>query len=328
MKQSLSTLVLLCILHTISAQPSEYELLKEFNGKEIRMLSESDELTFYAIKNRKRGKWGIVYTVQSTDEEYESVEVVKPKFDTIGDFESADFTLVEQDGKWGILYQPTASNYSQVVNVDFNYSDAMIRNDFGIASLVVKSGGKWGQIDPYEKFDISGFLFATAFDVPLTSVDSWSASHMATARRKLGADIIEMDFGNGDGVFKSRHANSKLWGMYQSLSENELTELIPMEFDSLHFFSWNGFFTPVYQSGKVGFYLSKWSYNEQAKQSVPCLYDDYQRFSADGVSKLACKRDGKWGWVNWLTGEEESEFYAETSDDLQYPYYHQATWFE
>jgi hypothetical protein len=73
MKQSLSTLVLLCILHTISAQPSEYELLKEFNGKEIRMLSESDELTFYAIKNRKRGKWGIVYTVQSTDEEYESM---------------------------------------------------------------------------------------------------------------------------------------------------------------------------------------------------------------------------------------------------------------
>jgi len=328
MKQSLSTLVLLCLTTVIFAQPSDYELLKEFNGKEIKMLSESDELTFFAIKHRRLDKWSLVYTYPSIDAEYESVEIVKPKFECIGDFERADFTLVKQDGMWGILYQPTERNFRQLAKIDFIFSDAMIRDDIGVASLVVKYNDKWGQIDPYDKSEISGFYFDSALGVPLMAGDSWSASIVTTARRKLRADIIEMDLGNGDGVFKSRHADSKLWGMYQSLSENELTELIPMEFDSLHFFSWNGFFTPVYQSGKVGFYLSKWSYNEQAKQSVPCLYDDYQRFSADGVSKLACKRDGKWGWVNWLTGEEESEFYAETSDDLQYPYYHQATWFE
>jgi len=28
------------------------------------------------------------------------------------------------------------------------------------------------------------------------------------------------------------------------------------------------------------------------------------------------KKDGKWGWVDWITGEEKSEFIYETTKDL------------
>jgi len=35
------------------------------------------------------------------------------------------------------------------------------------------------------------------------------------------------------------------------------------------------------------------------------------------------KRDGKWGWVNWLTGEEITEFIYDTTDDLPRPEFEQ-----
>jgi hypothetical protein len=57
--------------------------------------------------------------------------------------------------------------------------------------------------------------------------------------------------------------------------------------------------------------------------TVPCVYEDYKRYTADGVPKLAMKKDGKWGWVNWLTGQPMSEFNYETPDDLPYPHYKQ-----
>lgn len=142
-------------------------------------------------------------------------------------------------------------------------------------------------------------------------------------KKALSADIIEMDEGNGDGAFKARNKRSKKWGMFQWMYDGTKTkELIPMEYDSVRYFPFNGAFTAVYNKGKVGFYLSAWSY-EDAKQTVACLYDDYQRFNAEGSVYLAVSKDGKWGWVDWLSGEEKSEFKSDTKEDLPYPDYEQ-----
>lgn len=138
---------------------------------------------------------------------------------------------------------------------------------------------------------------------------------------------IKMDAGNEDGVFQMQGKKSQKWGMYQWMYEGtKIKELVPMEYDSLKNYPFNGNFTAVYNGGKVGFYLAVWSYEDMAKQSVPCLYDDYQRFNSNGITYLAVSKDGKWGWVDWLTGEEKTEFIYETKDDLPAPAWEQQSW--
>ena len=146
--------------------------------------------------------------------------------------------------------------------------------------------------------------------------------------KKLKGDKIEIDEENEDGVFKIRHKKTKKWGMYQWMYEStQVTQLIPMEYDSLNYFPFNASFTAVYNDGKVGFYLSKWSYDNEARQTVPCVYDVYQRFTPeDGVTRLAVQKNGKWGWVDWLTGEEKSGFMYRNKEELPYPAWEQKTY--
>lgn len=149
--------------------------------------------------------------------------------------------------------------------------------------------------------------------------------------KELKIDTVIPDLNNGDGVYKVRNKNSKLWGIYQFKKE-----LVPMKFDSLEHIPFNGNFSAVYLNGKVGIYLSEWTFGEHTKQSVECTYEDFGRVNVQkrkeyGVvteEYLALKKDGKWGWVDWLTGEEKSEFKYNTIDDLPYPYYEQKTWFD
>ncbi|MGV6862430.1 MAG: hypothetical protein ACWA41_11700 [Putridiphycobacter sp.] len=142
----------------------------------------------------------------------------------------------------------------------------------------------------------------------------------------LKADKIKMDEGNGDGVFLARSKKTKKWGMFQYISEKEIVELIPMAYDKINYFPFNGAFTAVYLNGKVGFYTSYWSYGDKAKQTVKCLYEDYQRFNVDNQTYLAVKKNGKWGWVDWFTGEEKSEFIYDQKEDLPRPKFDQKSW--
>lgn len=142
--------------------------------------------------------------------------------------------------------------------------------------------------------------------------------------KKLKADKIEMDRGNEDGVFKARNKTTKKWGMFQWMYNGLQTqELIPMEYDSVKYIPFNGAFTAVYNNGKVGFYLSAWSYDD-AKQTVPCVYDDYQRFTINNKTHLAVMKNSKWGWVDWISGEEKSEFIYITKEGLPRPDYDQS----
>ena len=148
--------------------------------------------------------------------------------------------------------------------------------------------------------------------------------------KEIGAKKIEMDAGNGDGVFKAQSKKTKKWGMYQWMFEGtEVTEMIPMQYDKVDYFPVNGAFTKVYIDGKIGLYLSKWSYYDKAKQTVECKYDELKKYKykkdqySSSALYTAMKREGKWGWVNWLTGEEMSEFIYETLDDLPTPDFEQ-----
>ena len=147
--------------------------------------------------------------------------------------------------------------------------------------------------------------------------------------KKLGAQKIDMDQGNGDGVFRAQSRKTKKWGMYQWMFEGtDVKKLIPMEFDSVRNFPFNGAFTAVYNNGKVGIYLCEWSYGEDAKQTVDCKYDDYRRINVEqdeyrSQLYLAVKKDGKWAWIDWLTGEVKSEFIYESTKALPYPNFKQ-----
>ena len=149
-------------------------------------------------------------------------------------------------------------------------------------------------------------------------------------KKKLKASKIEMDAGNGDGVFKAKSKKAKKWGMYQWMFEGtKVKELIPMEFDKVDYFPFNGSFTAVYIDGKLGIYLCEWSYGDDAKQTVDCKYDEMKRYNvkkdkySGGTTYLAMKRDRKWGWVNWLTGEEMTEFIYDIAGDVPYPKFDQ-----
>ena len=172
-------------------------------------------------------------------------------------------------------------------------------------------------------FVLSFFLISSVFaQFPIEKI-----------KKKLNASEIKMDNGNGDGVFRAKSKKTNKWGMYQYYYEGtDVNELIPMEYDSLRNFPFNGEFTAVYKDGKVGIYLSKWTYDDEAKQTVICRYDDYQRIRYrtseydGGTIYLAMKKDGKWGFVDWLTGEEKSEFIYNTTDDLPSPGFKQKSW--
>jgi len=154
--------------------------------------------------------------------------------------------------------------------------------------------------------------------------------------QKLDANLILLDADNEDGTFKARNKKTQKWGMFKLDNRNPV-EMIPMKYDSIEYFPVNEKYTVVYNNGKIGFYLSYFDYEKNAKQSVPCLYDDYKKIKIkySGENRfppinftenyLAVKKDGKWGWVDWFTGEEKSKFVYITTDELPAPNYNQ-TW--
>jgi len=148
-------------------------------------------------------------------------------------------------------------------------------------------------------------------------------------KKKYNFDIVKNDPNNGDGVVKVRNKTTKKWGMYQIYSLDEIIELIPTEYDSVDFFGFNAFYTKVYKKGKAGIYLCQWSYGDKAKQTIKCEYQDFKTILIDtdveggdysfSVNYIAAKKNNKWGWINFMTGEEKSEFIYDTTEALPYP---------
>lgn len=317
---------------------SDKQILKHIKGKEIEWIKGENNLAKVKMKSTK--KWGIYFieAYKNSDEDLEELfldkfeinfeEVVAPKFDSISWFKNMEpLIIVKNNKKYGVLMNPYEI-HDAVERVNCVYDAVMVKEVEGRFYTLVKENEKWGLVDWFENITLVDPSFEKPEDVPLVWIEPWAKDMFVASKKKLKADIVIFDEGNGDGVFKARDKASKKWGMYQSLGSEQLTTLIPAKYDSINFFPFNGNYTVVYNNNKMGVYLSYWSYDKNAKETVPCMYDDYKRFNADGVPKLALKRNGKWGWIDWLTGEEKSEFKYETTKDLPYPYYNQKTWIE
>jgi hypothetical protein len=233
-------------------------------------------------------------------------EVLPPKYDDIEHYfdEKAELIKVELHGKYGFINK----SGKEIIPPTYDYVVEGFSDD-GLAE--VELNGKLISIDKNGNIQYDKETLKTM--------------------KKLNADSIVSDPGNGDGAFKARHKKTKKWGMYQF--ENEM---IPMQYDSLQFFPFNGNFTAVYNGGKVGIYLCEWSFNDKAKQTVSCEYENYKRISVERDTEwgteqftyLAMQKNSLWGWVDWLSGEEKSSFTYKTIKELPYPNYKQDKWFE
>lgn len=155
--------------------------------------------------------------------------------------------------------------------------------------------------------------------------------------KKINASEYKLDKNNEDGVFLAKNKKTKKWGMYQAWSEKDIKEMIPPNYDSIEFFGFNARLTGVWNNGKVGIYISPWSYSEdRVKQTVPCLYEEYKIFNVEKIIKdgigqypkyfdyVAVKKNGLWAWIDWMTGELKSDFlYDLEKEKMPYPDFEQ-----
>lgn len=320
-----------CIVYSYGQSISQKKILKKLKAKDIEFGDKFDRPEMAHIKMKSTKKWGLyelnLYEGMTIDK-VQADEIIPPQFDSIGWFNGmVPYTIVKNNNLYGILLNPyeikDAAN-----RVECIFDAIKTFEDNGIYFTVVKKNKKWGLWDWFGEFYVVSPSYDSPENVPLVFVPSWAEETFKSAKHKLKADLIEFDKSNGDGVFRARISSTSKWGMYQYFEPDDIQTLIPPEYDSVHFIPYNGRYSAVYKNNKVGFYLSYWSYDSKAKQTVPCIYDDYKPYNADGIPKLAVKKNDKWGWVNWLTGEEKSEFKYETLESLPYPYFKQNLWFE
>lgn len=332
----------LCLLITslgYTQQLPDKEICKLMKAKNITWVESFGE-PMALLQLKKGKKWGMYrietssYDENWTKKDFSFEEIIPAKFDSIGLFDEYDqFTIVKNEDKYGLFLNPfeirdadkkATCKYDAIKIITDSISLNMDK------CVLVKQNNRWGLIDWFSDYVIVPITYANAEDVPLTYMETWEVDELKHIRRKLKLSLVEFDKGNGDGVFKGQNRQGK-WGMYQGY-EGNYKELIPAIYDNIEFFGFNGNFTLVYQNNKLGIYLSPWSYDD-AKQTIPCTYDAYKthtvhRFNGSSSTYLALQKDGKWGWVNWLTGNTEIAFEYNSFEELPYPSYKQPYYLE
>lgn len=336
------------------------QFLSQTESKKIVKWTSTEDANEWIVIANKKKKLGVYQVTLELDSDQFGNDslyvgyarnVIPPEYDKIEDFiviaeedlqnheylqgEHTETAEVFKKKKKGIIVKYGYSYDYQFINAKHFFDEIDWKQIQG-SFVPVMNNDLWGIFDWYEQRFLFECEYATVDDLPKTTDSRGFNDYSAEIFREFNKqkdkekiDMIDMDGNNGDGLFKARSSETQKWGLYQYLGRNNLIEAIPMKYDSLYHFPWNGVYTAVFNDGKVGFYLSYWSYDTDAKQSVECKYDDYKRYITDDqIPKLAVKRDGKWGWVDWLTGEEKSEFKYETPDDLPYPFYEQNMWLD
>lgn len=220
-------------------------------------------------------------------------------------------------------------------NFEFHVSPRFFKSvdtNFRMGSYIaVQEGKSWYWYDWYEQNLLADFSSdapenLVGIGIGMNAYSFKLLGQFSKWKTDIPVDQIIMDPINGDGVFTIRSRSNQLWGMYQILG-NDFREVIPMQYDSIRFYPWNSPITAVYREGKVGFYLSYWSYDSLAREIVPCEYDDYKRYQKDdGSLYLAVKKEGHWAWIDWINNKLESELIYPELDSLPYPYYQQEYW--
>jgi len=289
--------LLILISASLSAQ-SESEIdsiQKVFKARDYTWVDEENKI--FKMRKAFSAKWGLFSWNIS---EKQLLPMVYDSVSFMTDYEP--FSIVKRKGKYGIYLLPfEITDAAQGINCIYDELRKVEEEPHDSQPLLLaKKDGKWGQIDWLDEFPIIPFIYASAQAVPLQNVDSWASEMIKGVREKLKADLVFLDNGNGDGVLKVRISASKKWGLYQYM--DEIKTLIPAEYDSLDFFGWNNPFTGVYKNGKVGIYTSARSF-EDARETVPCQYDNYKIIAGNRDYFLAVQLNEKWSWMDWREGK-------------------------
>jgi hypothetical protein len=250
----------------------------------------------YQVRHPKTKLWG-VYTIKRESDKYIIRELFSPEFEEV----AYEYVL----GEYG--------------------------------TLLGKKQGSWGRYNLQHYYPMTALNYADKESVPQVYLNPETYQFKQNLSRSWGVDQIKPDTENGDGVALVRHAKTAKWGMIQQLNRNDIQWLIPMEYDTIDFFRFNAKLTGVWNQGKVGLFLSPWTYGEeQAKQTVSCIYDDYKIFNvektvSDGIGNyrtyvdyVAVKKDGLWAWIDWMTGELKTDFIVDLEKEkMPYPEFDQ-----
>lgn len=341
------TVLLLLSTTQSNAQKKCNEQLKgSFNFERIKWSKKVERIAF--TQDQSSHYWGIHFLdlpVGEADEngeymceistivsaKFDEIKFCKPSFYEEENEETTYFLEVTKNNQTGII--PLWVNPSEpytASNEPMFFDQVLFKKKKDLHEkkyCPIQMNGKWGLFNIIHQEIAIPCQYNSAQEIPKNDVQFWESSK-GKLYLQFDADSIQHDPFNGDGVLNARNKDTKKWGMYQRYDDQSFDTLIPPNYDSLNFFRFNAMFTQVFQNGKVGIYLSKWSYGENTKESVPCIYEDYQIFNANGTRKLAVKKDGKWGYVNWLTGEEKYGFKYDSKDDLPYPYFLQESSFK
>jgi len=262
----------------------------------------------FKMRKAFSSKWGL-YSWN-----IEGLQLLPLKYDSVSFMvEYEPFSIVKRKGKYGIYLLPfEVTDAAERINCIYEELRKVEKEAHDMQPLLLaKKNGKWGQIDWLDEFEIIPFIYEDAAQVPLQNIDSWANELIKSARGNLSVDLVFLDQGNGDGVFKARDKNTKKWGMYQGI--DNFDTLIPAQYDSLDFFGWNRPFTGVYNNGKVGIYTSAWSV-DSAHETVPCQYEDYKIIEGNRSYFLAVMKDDKWSWIDWREGKLIGKWVNELSE--------------
>ncbi len=317
MKFSLSLSLVFLSLSIIAQTASEIDSIeKELGGRDFSWVNE--EANVFKLRKRWTKRWGLFHyysdPAQLLAMEYDSVSFMK---------DMEPFSIVKKDGKYGRYLLPFEV-IDAAERIHCVYDNLALREKDHEYYLLAQKNGKWALLDWFDEFEITPYEYDNPDQVPLYTVSEWDKESIRQIRKILNADIVEMDPYNGDDALRARNKETKLYGMYQYVSDTP-TVLIPAQYDSLDFFHWNGKVTAVYKDGKVGFYTCAWTYDDEAKQTVACQFDDFEFVvkESQGPRYLAVKQNGKWAWWDWFNNKVKSEWYEGDREDLPYPYYTQ-----
>ena len=364
MKHTLTLFLLIAFAQVAFAQEPHWsgQILEKTKGKKVISWEKPTVSGLPWVAVVKTKKTVGIYTVEieedydldGNDSSYVSYVYnnIEPKYEQIKDFniiKEEDSDLVDElqgqrvevaevqlKKKTGIIVRYGDEYETMYLDAQMFFQKIDWENNKGTL-VPVQNNDLWGIYDWFERAFLFECEYASIDDLPKTTdpngFNAYSARIFnAFNKRKDWEEIdnIDLDNGNGDAIFLAQSKSTNKFGMYQYIDDKTIIEAVPMKYDSIYYYSWNGSFTAVFNEGKVGIYLSYWSYDHEANESVPCIYENYKILNKeeDNTKVLAVKKDGKWGWIDWLTGEEKSEFIYNSTDDLPYPHYKQNYWFD
>ena len=142
-------------------------------------------------------------------------------------------------------------------------------------------------------------------------------------KKRLQADKIVWDEGNGDGVFLARKKKTQKWGMFQlSWEGSNPTDhkvLVAAKYDSLGFFGFNGSYAIAKRGTRYGTVSSPWmEENELSKPLLPFKYE-YLTHVKDYSGYLAAKLNGKYSYIDPENGKAYLPYVFESLEQLPVP---------